>query len=218
MHTADGCVDATAAASTTSASATSKHHAPPPPGKPRQDDESCASISITPVSSKRYKSQNPPVDAVFRSPKTTDRIAAPEHAITAKNDRKRSSSSAIRSRRGLARRAVIVVILALSTFYGHKYMQGLYYTHCRSNVFVAVLFNRSLMCMQLNTVLTAIEHVWGHVFEGLFRSVSFWSPQHLHVAAPASSPSPLHAVKGGPSFVPSYLRGIFQHVASFQSA
>ena len=105
------------------------------------------------------------------------------HAGPSKNDKKR-----IARRHSVARRMIVIVMLALTTFYGHKYMQSVYYAHCRSNVFVAVLFNRSIVCMQLNAVLTAIEHVWGQAFDGALRSFSFWGGPH-HAPTLAGAPA-----------------------------
>lgn len=69
-----------------------------------------------------------------------------------------------------------IACIMLLTFYGHKYMQSLYFRQCKSNVFMAVLFNKSSMCIQLQNVLSTIEYSWSHIIEIAMKACLFWTP------------------------------------------
>lgn len=55
-------------------------------------------------------------------------------------------------------------------------MQNVYFAHCKSNVFMAVLFNKSAMCIQLHNVLSTIEYSWSHAAEMCMKAFMFWTP------------------------------------------
>lgn len=66
----------------------------------------------------------------------------------------------------------IFAVLVFTSFHVHKYMQQLYFVHCKANVLRVVLLNRSTMCVQLQFVLQFIEHAYGQVAERLVKNLA----------------------------------------------
>jgi hypothetical protein len=90
------------------------------------------------------------------------------------NDSKRRRQCAPEGRR--VYRAFIYLILAIAvTYYAYQYLQHVYYRQCKSNVLMAVLFHKSVLCIQIDAFLTTIEHAWEGVMSTCFKAMFMWN-------------------------------------------
>ena len=90
------------------------------------------------------------------------------------NDSKRRRQCAPEGRR--VYRAFMYLILAIAvTYYAYQYLQHVYYRQCKSNVLMAVLFHKSVLCIQIDAFLTTIEHAWEGVMSTCFKAMFMWN-------------------------------------------
>lgn len=66
----------------------------------------------------------------------------------------------------------LLLVIVFTSFHVHRYMQQVYFVHCKANVLRVVLLNRSTMCVQLQFVLQFIEHAYGQVAERVVKHLA----------------------------------------------
>jgi hypothetical protein len=71
----------------------------------------------------------------------------------------------------VARLLLFMFMVSAGFFYCHRYMQHVYFTQCKPNVFMAVLYNKSAPCIQLHAVLYTIEHMCSRVMTVMMKVI-----------------------------------------------